>query len=362
MEPLSLITFSAIWSKAWPIIIAIFFFGLIIMFHELGHFLFARLFDVQINEFSMGMGPCLFKKKKGETQYSLRLLPIGGYVSMEGENKGSENERAFCNKKPWQRLIIIMAGGIINILLGVVIIAVMNSTGDLVGTRYIHSFREGAVSSNYGLKQGDEILKIDNRFVFSDYDINFLMSRSKDGLYDFTVKRDGEKIKLTGVQFKTVRLENSKTNTIISDFIIVGEEPHFLNIVTSSFRETASFARMVWLSLFDLVTGRYGLSDLSGPIGTVEFVAEAANDAIAKTDYTYLLAIMALITVNLGVFNLLPLPALDGGRAFFAFVEMIIGRPVSRKYEGWIHAVGLVLLLAFMAVVCASDIWKLIKG
>ena len=363
IKAIPLITLAALWGKVWPVLVAILFFGLLIMFHELGHFTFARIFGIQINEFSMGMGPAILKKKKGETQYSWRLFPIGGYVQMEGEDGESENSRAFCNQKAWKRLIIILAGGVINLIMGIIILCIMNATTDLVGTRYIHHFYDEAVSCDYGLEVGDEILKINGRNVFSDYDVNFLMSRSKDGVYDMVVRRDGEKVELDGVHFTVMHPdEEGAENVIISDFVIVGESPSIKNVVPTALRETATFTRMVWLSLFDLVTGQYGLSDLSGPVGTVEFVASAASEAQSGADYSYLLTIMALIAINIGVFNLLPLPALDGGRAFFLLIEMIIRRPVSRKYEGVVHAIGLVLLLLLMAVVTFSDIWKMIKG
>ena len=359
MKIIKLISAGAIWGKAWPILIAIVFFGIIIFIHEAGHFFFAKLFKVKVNEFAMGMGPALLKKKRGDTLYALRLFPIGGYCAMEGENGESEEKGAFCTASAWKRLIIVMAGGVINILFGVLLIGIMNCTSDLVGTTKIHSFYDTSVSNTQGLEAGDEIIKINGKRVFSDYDMSFLMSRSKDGVISFQVKRNGKKVNVDNVKLETTYNEESGKNVIIQDFIIIGESPNFINVISTSFKETASFARMVWLSLFDLVTGQYGLSDLSGPVGTVKFVSDAAAEAKTSLDFSYLFAIMALITINLGVFNLLPVPALDGGRAFFILIEMILRRPVSRKYEGWIHAAGMILLLLFMAVVSFSDIWKL---
>ena len=315
MKGLALMSAAQIWGKAWPILIAVLFFGLLIFFHELGHFTFAKIFKVKVNEFAMGMGPTLFKFKKGETKYALRLFPIGGFVSMEGEDENSENENAFCNKPAWQRFIIVAAGGLINLLMGVIIVAIMLSTSEFVGTPVVNYFAENAVSSQYGLQAKDRILEIDGRKVYSDMDVGFLMSRSDDGVYDFVVKRDGKKVELN-----------------------------------------------VWLSLLDLVTGRYGLSDLSGPIGTVSYIAEAVQEGQAATDYSTVFLLMALIAVNIGIFNLLPLPALDGGRLLFIFIEMIAKKPVPRKYEGWVHAVGFALLMVLMVVICFSDIMKLIKG
>lgn len=362
MKAISLVTAAAVWGKVWPILIALLFFGLIISFHELGHFIFAKLFKVQVNEFSLGMGPAIFKKKKGETQYSLRLLPIGGYVSMEGEDEGSENERAFCNIKAWKRFIIIAAGGVVNLIMGVIVVAIMLATsGDLIGTPQINFFHEDAATATQGLQESDVIKKINGKTVFSEYDLSFLMARDKDGIIDFVVERNGEKMPVNGVKFDTVKNPDG-TLTIIYDFVIVGVKSNVWTVAKNAVLESISIARIVWLSLFDLVTGQYGLSDLSGPIGTVTIIADTAQNAVAQTDYSTLFMIMALIAINIGLFNLLPLPALDGGRLFFLLIEMIFRKPIPRKYEGWIHAIGLGLLLLLMVVISFSDIMKLIKG
>lgn len=362
MTSIPLVTAAAVWGKVWPILLAILFFGFIIMFHELGHFLFAKLFNVQVNEFSLGMGPAIFKKKKGETQYSVRLLPIGGFVSMEGEDEESENERAFCNVKAWKRFIVIAAGGVVNLIMGVIVVAVMLATsGDLIGTPQINFFHENAATADQGLQEKDVIRKINGKTVFSEYDISFLMARDKDGVFDFVVERNGEKVNVDGVRFDTKQNPDG-TLTIIYDFVIVGVKANVWNVIKGAALESVSIARIVWISLFDLLTGQYGLSDLSGPIGTVSIIADTAQNAVAKTDYTPLFMMLALIAINIGLFNLLPLPALDGGRLFFLLIEMIFRKPVPRKYEGWIHAIGLGLLLLLMVVISFSDIVKLIKG
>lgn len=230
IEILLSIASSGIWSKVWTVAVAILFFGVIIIIHECGHFLFAKLFKVKVNEFSIGMGPAVFKRKKGETQYSVRVLPIGGYVSMEGEDQDSDDDGAF-NKKPvWQKMIIVAAGAFMNILLGVIIMCIMLSTsGDLIGTNTIKSFYDGAVSEQYGLKEGDRFLEIDGHHVWSERDLSFLMSRSKDGVFDFVVERDGQKVELSDVHFDT---EQQDGITLIKyDFVIIGEKPNFLNVV-----------------------------------------------------------------------------------------------------------------------------------
>ena len=360
MKLITLMSAGAVWGKVWPILVAILFFGLLIFFHELGHFTFAKLFKVKVNEFAMGMGPTLFKFKKGETKYALRLFPIGGFVSMEGEDEESESEGAFCNKPAWQRFIIIAAGGVVNLIMGAIIVAIMLSQTNLIGLPEIHSFEENSVSSQY-LQAGDEIKKINGKQVYSEYDLSFLMARDKDGIIDFTVDRNGEKVELGGVPFQTVKNDDG-TITIIYDFIIRGVEPTFLSVTKNAVLESVSIGRIVWISLLDLVTGQYGLSDLSGPIGTVSYIADAAQIATQQTDYSYLFMLMAMIAINIGLFNLLPLPALDGGRLFFLAIEFVFRKPVPAKYEGWVHAVGMVLLLLLMVVISFSDILRLIRG
>ena len=335
---------------------ALLFFGVIIMIHECGHFACAKLFKVKVNEFSLGMGPALFKRKKGDTLYALRLFPIGGYVAMEGEDDASEDDRAF-NKKPvWQKMIIVVAGALMNLILGFILMVLLLTTS----TDTIKEFYPDAVSSQYGLQAGDRFVEIDGHHVWSELDLSFLMSRSQDGVFDFVVERDGEKVTLNDVHFAT---EQQNGITLIQyDFIIIGEQPGFLNIVKNAFTQSASIVRMVWLSVFDLVTGRYGMSELAGPVGTVDIIADVTAQAVSSGSLTNLLTIMAFITINVGVANLLPLPALDGGRFLFLAVEAVRRKPVNPKYEGYVHAAGLALLLLLMVVVTYNDIARIVHG
>ena len=354
-------TASELWSKAWPILFALLFFGVIIMIHECGHFACAKLFKVKVNEFSLGMGPALFKRKKGDTLYAVRLFPIGGYVAMEGEDDASEDDRAF-NKKPvWQKMIIVVAGALMNLILGFILMVLLLTTStDLIGTNTIKEFYPDAVSSQYGLQAGDRFVEIDGHHVWSELDLSFLMSRSQDGVFDFVVERNGEKVTLNDVHFAT---EQQNGITLIQyDFIIIGEQPGFLNIVKNAFTQSASIVRMVWLSVFDLVTGRYGMSELAGPVGTVDIIADVTAQAVSSGSLTNLLTIMAFITINVGVANLLPLPALDGGRFLFLAIEAVRRKPVNPKYEGYVHAAGLALLLLLMVVVTYNDISRIVHG
>lgn len=350
----------AIFSKVWPYLVAILFFGFLIASHELGHFSFAKLFKVTVNEFSLGMGPAVFKRKKNGTTYALRLLPIGGFVSMEGEDEESEDVNAFSRKKVWQKIIIVAAGAVTNLLFGLILVAIVLSMENLIGTNKIINFYEGATSQQTGLRENDEILAIDGHRIFSDMDISFLMSRSDDGVFDMTVRRDGKKTELHDVTFKCQK--EDKYTVIEYDFIILGEEPNVLNVIKNSFKRSVSIVRIVWLSLFDLVTGKYGLTDLSGPVGTVNVIADATQNAVNKDGLKSALEMMALISINIGVFNLFPLPALDGGRLFFLCLEGIRRKPINPKYEGFVHAAGLVMLLGLMLVVTFNDILTIVRS
>ena len=189
-------------TKIIPILIAVLFFGVIIFIHEFGHFIFAKLFGVKVNEFAIGMGPTIFKKQGKETKYALRLVPIGGFVSMEGEEEESEDSRAFCNQKTWKRMIIIAAGATFNLILGIIVCFFLVGSEDLAGTNEILKFYDTAISNQEGgLEAGDRIISIDGKRVFSDYDITFLMQRNNSGTYKFVVERDGEKLTLPEVHF-----------------------------------------------------------------------------------------------------------------------------------------------------------------
>ncbi len=353
------------WSKVWPILLAILFFGVIIAIHEFGHFITAKLFKVKVNEFAIGMGPALFKKQKGETLYALRAFPIGGYCAMEGEDDASsEDENAFGKKSAWKRFIIVAAGAFMNLLLGLVFVCVIICLDDLIPTPQINYFAENASSRASGLREKDRILKINGSLILTSRDMSYELIRDDDATYDFVVLRDGEKLTIKDVKFDTRVGEDGK-ESVVYDFVIVGVQKNFFNVISSTFKESWSIARIVWKSLFDLVTGKYGLRDLSGPIGTIKIIAGAAGDAAEQKSsvaIATLINIMAFISINLGVFNLLPIPALDGGRLFFILCEMIIRKPILPKYEKYVHAAGMVLLLLLMAAVSVNDVINLIKG
>lgn len=321
------------------------------MVHECGHFAFAKLFKVKVNEFSLGMGPKIISKKKGDTQYSWRLLPIGGFVSMEGEDEDSDDERAFNNKPCWQRIVIVVAGALVNIFLGLIIVAIMLcATDGLSGTNYVHSFTvDNTQLTEYnGLKSRDKITKIDGKNVFYYSDVYFLLSRDEGSTSDITVLRDGEKIELNDIEMPY---------NIIT---MTGVEKSFKTIFFDTFKDSISICRMVWLSLFDLVTGKYSVKDVSGPVGVVNVISQTAEESVKSADYTGLLTMLALITINIGIFNLLPIPALDGGRLVFLLIELVRRKPINQKYESLVHGIGMAVLLIFMALITFKDIYSLV--
>ncbi len=350
------ISAASIWGKVWPILFAILFFGVIIALHEFGHFSTAKLFKIKVNEFSIGMGPALFKKKKGETLYALRLLPIGGFVSLEGEDETSDDPRAFGNQKAWKRFIVIAAGATLNILLGLILIGVTLGLSGYVPSTTVQDVTENMYTEEEGIMIGDKILEIDNTRVHSARDLYYCLYRNNDGKYDIVLERNGEK-----KEFSQIDVIYDLDNGMCS--FIVGSNPvSFSNIIPGTFRETASMTKMIWLSLIDMVRGNFGMEDISGPIGTINIVADTATDAVSTADYSMIVFILAFITVNIGMVNLLPLPALDGGRLFFILIEIIARRPVPKKFEAIVHAAGLVLLLILMAVISFNDIANLFRG
>lgn len=335
------------------ILYTIIIFCVIIFVHELGHFLTAKLCGVKVIEFALGMGPKLLKFQGKETLYTLRLFPIGGYAAMEGEDAESESERSFSRQSVPKRLLICVAGATMNLLLGFAIIGFTLIGVKSYATSTVHSFNENAVSSQNGLQVGDKIVKVDNISVFTDRDIVFALLRDGDGATDFVVKRNGETVKLPQVKFATTEGEDGK-KSLTFDFIVNSEQANFFTGFSRAFRETISLARNSWMSVGDLVTGKVSVTELSGPIGVGQVVAQAAKIGLSSV-----LSLAAFISISIGMFNLLPFPALDGGRMVIYIIEAIRRKPINPKVEGYINGAGLVLLLGLMVVVTAKDIFNL---
>lgn len=330
------------------VIAAILVFGIVIAIHEFGHFIVAKKGGIQVNKFAIGMGPAILKKQIGETEYSLRLLPIGGFCAMEGEDEDSDNERAF-NKRPVGiRIAVVAAGAIMNLILGLLIVLVMTCMEENITSTTVSKFRDNASSAATGLQAGDKILKIDGMTVFTDFDISYKLGSTTNESYDLLVLRDGEKVKLPDVVFYDAAAGS------VFDFYVYPAEKTFFNVISYSCKKAVSIARLIWISLIDLLSGKYGVKDLSGPVGIVTEIS-----SVPKLTADYLLSIMSFITINLGIFNLLPFPALDGGRLVFLIIEAIRHKPIKVEYEAMVHFIGIVLLMILMAVVTFNDILKL---
>lgn len=368
--------------------------NVLVLIHEFGHFIVAKWMGVKVNEFAIGMGPKLLSWGRGETIYSLRALPIGGFCAMEGEDEGaptpaalggnadrnevsiSDENRSFAKKKVWQRLLIVVAGATMNLLLGFVLLLVYNGLLQephpqydkvLFATTTIAEVKEETPAYQSGLRAGDTIVEVNGRRILMHTDLFTEMQSDSDGVLQMVVRRDvdgkDKKVALDAVKFDLVTDEASKQQYLKYDFVLIGEPRTFWNTITHSAKQEVSVATVVWRTLVDLIQGDYGMNDLSGPVGTVDVIADVVGDTVSNTNpllaWQNLVFLMILITVNLGVFNLLPLPALDGGRLVFLVWEGITRKPVPQKYEALIHFGGIVLLLLLMVFVTYSDITKL---
>ncbi len=335
------------------IIVSVLVFGVVIMIHELGHFIMAKASGIKVNEFSIGMGPQLFGKTIGDTEYSIRALPIGGYVAMEGEDEESDAEGAFNSVPVQMRIGVVVAGAVMNMILGFIVLFYLTASQTAITSRTVSSFYEGAMTAQTGLMVDDEIIAINGRRCYIANDIIYEFARTQDGVADFTVIRNGEKVELENVTFETYVDEETGLKQMIIDFTVYPVTKTISSVTKEAFNWTISLARTVFLSLVDLITGNVAINQMSGPVGIVSTISEAVNYGLESV-----LMILALITINLGVFNLLPVPALDGGRLVFLLIELVRGKPIDQKYEMWVHGAGMVVLLAFMAFVTFSDITK----
>ena len=351
------------------ILITILIFGVIIFIHELGHFIVARLCHVTVLEFSLGMGPVILKHQGKRTLYSLRLFPIGGFCAMEGEDAAgsgsielSEKEtpeesavsvveadpNAFNKKGIPARIAISAAGAFMNILLGFTIILSIVAFQPYYITPVIAQFNEDAPAGINSLQLGDKILKMNKTSIIFYSDISFELSRDPDGIVDMVVLREGKKVSLPAVDF-SVTGENEQLWS--AGFKVTRVNPSFLGAFDYAGRQTFSLMRNSILSISDLVTGRIGLSELSGPVGVGKVVGQAAQFGLMSV-----LSLAAFISISIGIFNLLPFPALDGGRIVFLLLEAIRRKPIDPKWEGYINAAGLILLFGLMIIVTLKDI------
>lgn len=340
-------------------ILAILIFGLLIFLHEMGHFLFARLFGVRVEEFSIGMGPKIWSHtaKKSGTRYSLGLLPFGGYVSMLGEDEGSEDPDSFTKKAAWKRLIITVAGAVMNLLTGLVLMFIIVLASGPLGSNTIHSYppdsyfeENNLISSSATLLPGDEILAINGKSTHISFDLSYeIMHKGGEGPVHVTVLRDGVERTLS-VTFPSFEENGIRYGMV--DFYVQAEEATVPALLYHTWYRTTGVMTMIWDSFGDLLGGRYGMEAVSGPIG----VADAMTEAAQTGGFLQLLLLVAVITLNLGIANLLPIPALDGGRIVFLLIEMIFRRPIPQKYESVIHFIGIIFLFALMILIMCKDI------
>lgn len=440
------------------ILIGVLLFELIIFIHEFGHFITAKKSGIKVNEFSLGMGPKIFSFGKGETKYSLRIFPIGGFCAMEGEDEESPEPRAFNNAKVWKRMIVVIAGAVMNIILGFVLMFVVVAQQDAYSSTEVQSFPATSFSSCTGLRSGDVIKEINGYGISTSMDFNYPIStaelktvdgstleiykedcgnnlynmavslvqdknnklsdeqvskvnellskstneivkaKSKEDAYsiyenyykkindacgikdykvekiveketrkrytaDILVERNGEEKLLKNVQFFTYTTKDNSDPQVSIDFYVKPIEKTFGSVISQTFKQTISTCKMIYASLGGLLTGKFGLKDMSGPIGIASAVTTVASESLSSgfmSAVNSIIYVMMIITVNLGLFNMLPFPALDGGRFVFLIIEAIRGKSVPRKVEAIVNGIGMGLLILLMILITANDIFKLI--
>ena len=335
------------------ILVAILVFGLMIFFHELGHYAAARLCKVKVIEFAIGMGPKLYSRtsKKTGIVYSVRALPIGGFTSMQGEDQDDEDPGALVNRPKWARFLVLFAGSFMNIVTGVLGMILLLALTQSVGSNVVANFHEDNLSSQYGLQVGDEIIRVGKERMVSYTDVMEKIMLNGGEPLELTVLREGEEVRLLGVVFPTSEEQGVEIGML--DFQFLGVRPTVGVLLKQAVLDSFATVKTVYRTLGKLITGKLGMKAVSGPVGTVSAISQTVS-----AGFEPLLYLFVLISINLGIMNLLPLPALDGGRLVFLLIEAILRKPISRKAEGYIHAGGMVLLLLFMAVITIFDIGK----
>lgn len=379
------------------IIVTILMFLIMVSLHEFGHFIVGKLLNFKILEYSIGFGPVLLKHQGKETQYSLRAVPLGGYCKFEGEDEESDDKRAFSNQSVWKRFLVVAAGGIMNVILGFAIFVVVVASTSPMYTNVVDSVDANSYIENSGIMPGDKIIRLNGKHINFYDDITLYRSElSPDTDTEIVVKRGGEKLKFnirlteqiitysyteTGVDISTkingaetknfipyseeapkdnyeIGTEQTVTNNIIG-FIPRLEDVTILNVWGQAWNETRFVVKLVYRSLWEMVTGKVGMEQMSGPVGIVSEVNNAVNSG--SRSWLYVLNLVGLLTINLGVFNLLPIPALDGGRLFFMLIELIRRKPIPPEKEGMVHAIGMMLMFALIIFVSFNDVMRLIK-
>lgn len=355
-------------------IAALIVFSAVIAIHEFGHYAVAKLCGIQVNEFSVGMGPALWKKVYKGTQYSIRLLPVGGYTALEGE-ESPESQAAEPDPdavvippeqrtgKPlneaavWQRILVMGAGAFMNFVLGfVVLVVLVASSGQPITSRVIANIEDGALCGQTGLQAGDKVVAVNGRRCFVADDMVYELVRTESYRADFTVERGGQTVELPNVQFDTWQDEDGETHMSLG-FTVYGIRKTPLNVLREAGNSVLYYGRIIYTSLFDLLRGRESINDLSGPVGIVTAIGQAASYG-----WRDVAELLVLITINLGIFNLLPFPALDGGKIVFLLIEGITGFRIPEKIQGGLTVAAFALLFGLMAFATYNDIVRLVTG
>ena len=351
------------------ILFAILLFSILIFVHELGHFVAAKLSGVQVNEFSIFMGPALWKKQVGETLYSIRLVPLGGYCAMEGEDADTDSPRSFQKAAWWKRLLILVAGSFMNFLIGAVLMVLVYLPAQQVVDPVIDSFEPFAtVDDGAGLQTGDRILEVDGEKIYVYSDFSMILGLNPGDYHDLVVQRGDQRVELPNFHMEKHEVTNEDgTKQLLYGMNFSLKELTFAGKLDYAWRQCLDTVRLVKLSLQMLLTGQAGLSEMSGPVGIVQQMTVVAENSESSLDALLNMVYFgAFIAINLAVMNLLPIPALDGGRVvgllLTTAVEAVTKKKIDPKYEGYLHGAGMILLLGLMAVLMFKDIFVIIRG
>lgn len=335
------------------ILLAVVLFLLLIVFHEFGHFIVAKKSGIKVNEFAVGMGPLIYSKDKGETTYSFRLVPIGGYCAMEGEDDESNDPRSFDNAPAFKRFLTILAGPVANLIIAVLVFTIVGGISGVVTTE-VSDFIEDSPAKIAGIQKGDDILKINDEEISDFTEISkvvsdFYKDKNFEKEINVEVKRDDD---VLDFEFKPkVEAEN-----VYIGIIPARRTPGFFEAIGLGFKETGRNIKMIFTILGRLFTGKLALGALSGPVGVLKELGNQAQSGLAN-----LLYFLAYISVNLAVFNLLPIPALDGSKLLTSAIEMITGKKINKKLEEKITMIGFFILLGLILVVSIKDIINLFR-
>jgi len=334
--------------------------GIIVFVHEFGHFILAKWNGVYVYEFALGMGPKLCGFKKGETEYNLRAIPIGGFCQLAGEDLDTDDdkkipkEKRLQNKKAWQRFLIMLFGPMNNFILAVLLIFLIAFIwGGATMDPVIYEVEKNSACEKAGLKANDKVISINNQRIDTSDDISlYLAVASPKKTSKIVVERDNKKVTIK-VKPKKVK-EDGKETYRYGLSIKNKKTKGFVNAIVYTFRKTVSIFKQMYITLVYLFTGRISLSQLSGPVGIYSVVGQQRSAGLASLIY-----LTAFLSINVGVINLLPIPAFDGGHILFIIIEKIKGSPVKPELENKIHSIFLILLLGLMVIITFNDILRL---